>query len=81
MKAYGVPRTKDVEYPDLLDIVTYGMKSSTGQVAKYGQTRGLRGSVKPRTRQRKRTALKRAHRTHLNASLRAEIDNLLEKRT
>lgn len=27
MKAYGIPRNKDVEYPDLGDIAYYGLKA------------------------------------------------------
>lgn len=31
MKPYGIPRTKDVEYPDVGDIQHYGFKSSVGK--------------------------------------------------
>ncbi len=30
MKPYGVPRNKDVEYPDVGDIKLYGLKTSAG---------------------------------------------------
>jgi hypothetical protein len=30
MKPYGIPRTKDVEYPDVSDIQKYGLKTSVG---------------------------------------------------
>lgn len=31
MKAYGLPRDKDIESPDKADIRHYGLKSSTGK--------------------------------------------------
>ena len=31
MKAYGIPRTKDVEWPDVADIQNYGMSSHVGK--------------------------------------------------
>jgi hypothetical protein len=34
MKAYGVPRLKDVEFPDCADICLYALKSSVGHLAK-----------------------------------------------
>lgn len=30
MKPYGIPRNKDVECPDVVDIKTYGLKTSIG---------------------------------------------------
>ena len=30
MKPYGVPRIKDVEYPDVADIKRFGFKTSVG---------------------------------------------------
>lgn len=32
MKAYGLPRNLDVQYPDKLDIWSYGRKSSIGKI-------------------------------------------------
>lgn len=34
MKAYGVPRLNDVEFPDCADICLYALKSSVGHFAK-----------------------------------------------
>lgn len=31
MKAYGIPRIKDVEWPDVADIQNYGMPSHVGK--------------------------------------------------
>lgn len=33
MKPYGIPRVKDLEYPDVVDIQKYALKSSTGRMA------------------------------------------------
>jgi hypothetical protein len=30
MKGYGLPRNHDVQYPDVLDIRTYGLNTSAG---------------------------------------------------
>lgn len=30
MRPYGIPRNKDVEWPDVVDIKTYGLKTSIG---------------------------------------------------
>jgi len=30
MKAYGLPRNDDIEYPDVADIQKYGLKTSRG---------------------------------------------------
>ena len=32
MKAYGLPRHKDIEYPDVADIQQYGLASHVGRV-------------------------------------------------
>lgn len=46
MKAYGIPREKDIECPDVVDIQHYGMKSSVGQLAtKSGEYRSYTRSV------------------------------------
>ena len=36
MKAYGLPRDKDIECPDLVDIQIFGLKSSSGNIKKNG---------------------------------------------
>jgi hypothetical protein len=36
MIGYGLPRIKDLECPDLLDIQNYGLKSSKSRDPKYG---------------------------------------------
>lgn len=33
MKAYGIPRIVDVQWPDVADIQRYGMKSCVGKLA------------------------------------------------
>jgi hypothetical protein len=33
MRGYGLPREKDLEFPDVADIQHYGFKSSVGRVA------------------------------------------------
>ena len=33
MKPYGIPRTKDVEWPDVADIQNYGLASHVGKFA------------------------------------------------
>jgi len=32
MKGYGLPRHKNIEFPDVGDIQEYGLKSSTGRI-------------------------------------------------
>lgn len=42
MKPYGLPRVKEVEAPDLVDIQTYGLRSSAGNLpGKGGEIRSL----------------------------------------
>ena len=36
MKAYGLPRDLDIEFPDLADIHSYGLKSSRGRLPGKG---------------------------------------------
>ena len=36
MKAYGIPRLKDVEHPDCVDIARFALKSCIGHVRKKG---------------------------------------------
>jgi len=54
MKAYGVPRDKDVENPDLLDIKLYGLKSSSGRlVGKGGDIKNSFRNVKSKAASRR----------------------------
>lgn len=49
MKAYGIPRTLYLIYPDILDIKTFGMKSCVGQIIrKSGDYRSCTRSAKSR---------------------------------
>ena len=52
MKAYGLPRDKDIECPDLVDIQIFGLKSSAGNIKKNGSIKNsFRSSdVKRQTR-------------------------------
>lgn len=34
MKPYGLPRVRDIEFPDVADIQKYGLKSSAGRCFK-----------------------------------------------
>ena len=36
MKPYGIPRVRDLECPDCVDIKEYGMKSSVGAIRHKG---------------------------------------------
>lgn len=36
MRAYGLPRIKDIESPDIVDIQCYALKSSTGRFRERG---------------------------------------------
>lgn len=57
MKSYGLPRNLDIEYPDLLDIANYGLKTSTGQIkSKCGD---FRGSTRTKRRNRNRRLWKK----------------------
>ncbi len=51
MRGYGLPRNKDVECADCVDIQTYGLQSSCSRVPRYGN---IKNSV--RSSKRKRTA-------------------------
>lgn len=51
MKAYGIPRNQDVEWPDCGDMKYYGMKSSIGRYAKKsGDYAGPTGEQKNKYR-------------------------------
>ena len=71
MKAYGVPRTLDVEYPDLLDISNYGLKTSTGQLKSKGGD--YRGSTKTKKRNTNRRLWKKIERQKSKRELQGEF--------
>ncbi len=49
MRAYGIPRDLDIEYPDVGDIQHFGMKSSVGQFpTKSGEYRSYTRSAESR---------------------------------
>lgn len=54
MRPYGLPRTKDIEYPDLADIRLYGLNSSAGSiVAKCGKRKNSFKNVRSKARSRR----------------------------
>lgn len=65
MKAYGLPRNDDVEFPDVADIHQYGLKSSAGHLrGKGGDIRSsFRNSKSKRNSRRyyKRKARREGH--------------------
>lgn len=53
MKAYGLPRDKDIESPDKADIRQYGLKSSTGRSpTKSGDFKSYTRSARNRKKSR-----------------------------
>jgi len=72
MKGYGLPRDKDIEFPDLLDIQIFGLKTSTGQLK--GKGGDYRGSVKTKNRNRNRRIWKK----QLRAKDKIVVRNMLE---
>ena len=62
MKGYGLPRTLDIEFPDLADIRNFGLKTSTGALA--GPGGDFRGSTKVHARTTSRRYWKKLERTH-----------------
>ena len=54
MKAYGLPRTLDLECPDLADIHYYGLKSSKSSILRLGGDRhnSFRSPIKKRITRR-----------------------------
>lgn len=68
MKAYGLPRNPEVESPDVGDIKSYGLKSSTGRYKEKG------GDYKGYTRSSK--AKRATRRIFKKAARRAAKDDL-----
>lgn len=53
MKPYGLPRDKDIEDPDVVDIQNYGLNSSTGKFkTKSGEYKSYIRSTKKRHKTR-----------------------------
>ena len=84
MKPYGVPRTTDVESPDVGDIKQYGLKSSSGNLpGKGGDIRSphkssdLKKKARRRFKRRERAAGKEA--TQQLESLITVYEMLLER--
>lgn len=66
MKAYGVPRTLDLIYPDRGDVARYGVKSSVGRCSTRGGK--ARSSFKnPDSKARTRRTFKRVARAEAKA--------------
>jgi hypothetical protein len=53
MKACGLPRDKDIEFPDKADIRQYGLKSSTGRLNKSGEYKSYTRSAENRNKTRR----------------------------
>ena len=54
MKAYGLPRDKDIECPDKVDIQHYALKSSIGSIkTKSGDYRAFTRSAENRKKTRR----------------------------
>ena len=54
MKPYGVPRGKDIEYPDKADIRQYGLKSSKARLkTKSGEYKSYTRSTENRKKTRR----------------------------
>ena len=74
MKAYGVPRNPDVESPDLVDIQTYGLKSSDSRVkGKCGDIKNSFRNTKNKAKARR--IWKKRERQNSKVSVR-DADNL-----
>ena len=72
MKGYGLPRNLDIEFPDLLDIAVYALKTSTGQIP--GKGGDCRGSTKTKRRNFNRRVWKKIERTHAKRDIYAQIN-------
>jgi hypothetical protein len=73
MKAYGLHRDKDIEFPDKADIRQYGLKSSTGRIKnESGEYKSHTRSA--RNKQKSRLYFKRKERS-LGKRLCCESDN------
>ena len=71
MKPYGLPRTLDIESPDLVDIFNYGLKTSTGQLLSKGGD--FRGSVKKKNRKIMRRFWKKRQRQKQKKEMKNDI--------
>jgi hypothetical protein len=69
MKAYGIPRYSDVEWPDVADIQRFGMKSSAGKLV--GDQHSYARSAKKR--QAVRRYFKHIERQNTKKIIRGEI--------
>jgi len=74
MKAYGLPRNLDIEFPDLVDIHHYALKTSTGQIKSKGGD--FRGSVKTKNRNKLRRIWKKSARASNKVAILKEITHL-----
>jgi len=74
MKGYGLPRNLNIEFPDLLDIQEYALKTSTGQIKSLGGD--YRGSVRTKNRVRNRRYWKKNARNHAKRDLYNELNYL-----
>lgn len=71
MKGYGLPRNTDVSAPDVLDIHTYGLKTSAGQLpGKGGDAHSYFRNSEAKARARR--TWKRAARAEGKAACRGE---------
>ena len=65
MRAYGLPRNNDIANPDIADIHTYGLKSSTGRLPKRsGEYKGYVGSEEKRIARRRYKKVERLSAKH-----------------
>ena len=76
MRAYGLPRVKDVEYPDLADIITYGLKSSVGRCP--GKCGVIRSLQKSKNRKRSYQIWKKRIRKEFNNEIRSKLCQIEE---
>ena len=73
MKAYGLPRTKDLINPDVADIHQYGLKSSTGKFAK--QNGDFNGYCDSQEKQTSRRRFKRIERANAKKDIRKNLED------
>ena len=70
MKAYGLPRFRNIEYPDVVDIRNFGLKTSTGRVFK---DRDDHGHSRPKTRRLARLQQHKFERCNAKKQIRDEV--------
>jgi hypothetical protein len=74
MRGYGLPRTLDLEFPDVADIQTYGLKSCVGSIrGKGGDHRGIQKSKRKKASRR---IFKKSARTQMKRNIRNEISSI-----